>query len=103
MANNNSNEVISKAGNAVMATRGVKIAGGLDPTGPQINPSNKMVKVHKVLDPVIFSFSFWILVLRLWLKRRVLCPVRGIDTVFHQSFFFISTHKYVRGYQESCP
>ena len=39
---NNSNGVISKAGNAVMVTRGVKILGGPDPTGLQINPSNKM-------------------------------------------------------------
>ena len=58
MANNSNNEVISKAGNAVMATRGVKIAGGLDPTGPQINPSNKMVKVYKVLDPIMFPLAF---------------------------------------------
>ena len=56
MANNNSNEVISKAGNAVTATRGVKITGGLDPTGPLINPSNKMAKVHKVSDSLMFSF-----------------------------------------------
>ena len=59
---NNSNGVISKAGNAVMATRGVKILGGPDPTGPPINPSNKMglqVKnfVHPLIQLYFGSFS----------------------------------------------
>ena len=57
MANNSNNEVISKAGNAVMATRGVKIPEGPDPTGPPINPSNKMAKVYKVLDPALSLFT----------------------------------------------
>ena len=57
MANNSNNEVISKAGNAVMATRGVKIPGGPDPTGPPTNPSNKMgFQVKNFVHPLVYLY-----------------------------------------------
>jgi hypothetical protein len=77
VANNSNNEVISKAGNAVMATREVKIPGGSDPTGPQINPSNKMVKVYKVLFQTMFFFLVLDCSAEIVALRRALCPVES--------------------------
>ena len=59
-ANNSNNEVINPVANGVMATPGVKIPGGPDPTGPPTNPKTdpKMgVRVKKGVCPNTESVS----------------------------------------------
>ena len=69
MANNSNNEVISKAGNAVMATHGVKITGDPDPIGPPINPSNKMAfQVKNFCTPLGLHLLWGLLALSLYLR-----------------------------------